>query len=166
MSASLIRRKRADITLGPPWHRSWFRRRTSESYGLWNKRTRLMSSTATNRCTRLYGATVRVVNRHGGSRPIDEQLFADLVFLAQHHTLLRRQRWYSSQKRELEPSLSGLSQLRHCDAAVDPQFCSGGELRLVRSNIEGGRRNLFGLSGSAERYVCCHPGQARQPFGV
>jgi hypothetical protein len=35
----------------------------------------------------LYGATVRVVNRHGGSRPIDEQLFAGPVFLAQHHTL-------------------------------------------------------------------------------
>jgi len=35
----------------------------------------------------LYGATVRVANRHGGSRSIDEQLFAGLVFLAQHHTL-------------------------------------------------------------------------------
>jgi hypothetical protein len=30
----------------------------------------------------LYGTTVRVVNRHGGSRPIDKQLLAGLVFLS------------------------------------------------------------------------------------
>src|SRR4051812_27605687 len=36
----------------------------------------------------LYGTTPRVVDRDGGSRPIDEQLLAGLVFLAQHYILL------------------------------------------------------------------------------
>ena len=36
----------------------------------------------------LHGTAARVVDRDGGSRPIDEQLLAGLVFLAQHHILL------------------------------------------------------------------------------
>ena len=49
------------------------------SYGLCNKRTRLISSTATNRCACSTGTTARVFNRHGGSH---EELFAGLVFLS------------------------------------------------------------------------------------
>src|SRR5271166_3508213 len=36
----------------------------------------------------LYGATARVVDRDGGSRPIHEELLAGLVFLAKHYILL------------------------------------------------------------------------------
>src|SRR5437016_768604 len=36
----------------------------------------------------VHGTTARVVDRDGGSRPIDEQLLAGLVFLSQHHVLL------------------------------------------------------------------------------
>jgi hypothetical protein len=35
----------------------------------------------------LNGATTRIVDRHGGSRPIDEHLLAGLVFLAKHYIL-------------------------------------------------------------------------------
>src|SRR5579863_510658 len=36
----------------------------------------------------VHGTTARVVDRDGGSRPIDEQLLAGLVFLTQNHVLL------------------------------------------------------------------------------
>ena len=36
----------------------------------------------------LHGTTARIVDRDGGSRPIDKQLLAGLVFLTQHHVLL------------------------------------------------------------------------------
>src|SRR4051812_17991806 len=36
----------------------------------------------------LLGTAARVVDRDSGSRPIDKQLLAGLVFLAQHHVLL------------------------------------------------------------------------------
>src|SRR6185437_5116040 len=36
----------------------------------------------------LHGTAARVVDRDGGTRPIDEQLLVGLVFRAQHHVLL------------------------------------------------------------------------------